>query len=124
MQSYTNPIVWNKLIQYLQTTKPPYSYKIMCPKQLKGVDKDKKATEIIIKFIDLPEDQYRLGNTKVYDRQYILNIHSQDYIIRTSFFSLNIICTLSRIQFPDLLFLNQSWQPFQLIVHSFCHRLG
>jgi len=50
----------------------------MCPKQLKGVDKDKKATEIIIKFIDLPEDQYRLGNTKVYDRQYILNIHSQN----------------------------------------------
>jgi len=49
----------------------------MCPKLLQGVEKDKKATEIIIKFIDLPEDQYRLGNTKVYDWQYILNIHSQ-----------------------------------------------
>lgn len=43
----------------------------MCPKLLQGVDKDKKATDIIIKFIDLPEDQYRLGNTKVYRRQYI-----------------------------------------------------
>ncbi|XP_043950054.1 myosin heavy chain, muscle isoform X27 [Drosophila biarmipes] len=47
-------------------------YKIMCPKQLKGVDKDKKATEIIIKFIDLPEDQYRLGNTKVFFRAGVL----------------------------------------------------
>lgn len=42
----------------------------MCPKQLVGVDKDKKATEIIIRFIDLPDDQFRLGNTKVYHRQY------------------------------------------------------
>lgn len=42
-----------------------YSYKIMCPKLLVGVEKDKKATEIIVKHIDLPEDQYRLGNTKV-----------------------------------------------------------
>ncbi|KPU73392.1 uncharacterized protein Dana_GF15360, isoform H [Drosophila ananassae] len=47
-------------------------YKIMCPKQLQGVEKDKKATEIIIKFIDLPEDQYRLGNTKVFFRAGVL----------------------------------------------------
>ncbi|XP_034129195.1 myosin heavy chain, muscle isoform X20 [Drosophila guanche] len=47
-------------------------YKIMCPKQLQGVDKDKKATDIIIKFIDLPEDQYRLGNTKVFFRAGVL----------------------------------------------------
>ena len=39
----------------------------MCPKLLKGVDKDVKATEIIIKYIDLPDDQYRLGRTKVYN---------------------------------------------------------
>lgn len=71
MHSNINQIVWNKLIENIQTTKPPYSYKIMCPKLLQGVDKDKKATDIIIKFIDLPEDQYRLGNTKVYRRQYI-----------------------------------------------------
>lgn len=57
-----------KLINTIPSNyKPPYSYKIMCPKLLQGVEKDKKATEIIIKFIDLPEDQYRLGNTKVYD---------------------------------------------------------
>lgn len=42
-----------------------YSYKIMCPKELKGVEKDIKATEIIIRYIDLPEDQYRIGRTKV-----------------------------------------------------------
>ncbi|XP_064546697.1 myosin heavy chain, muscle isoform X5 [Drosophila montana] len=47
-------------------------YKIMCPKLLQGVDKDKKATDIIIKFIDLPEDQYRLGNTKVFFRAGVL----------------------------------------------------
>ncbi|XP_017025595.1 myosin heavy chain, muscle isoform X13 [Drosophila kikkawai] len=47
-------------------------YKIMCPKQLQGVEKDKKAAEIIIKFIDLPEDQYRLGNTKVFFRAGVL----------------------------------------------------
>lgn len=39
----------------------------MCPKAIKGVEKDIKATEIIVKYIDLPEDQYRLGNTKVYN---------------------------------------------------------
>lgn len=56
----------------------PNSYKIMCPKLLVGVDKDKKATEIIIRFIDLPDDQFRLGNTKVYHRQYtcVTNEHS------------------------------------------------
>lgn len=37
----------------------------MCPKELKGVEKDIKATEIIIRYIDLPEDQYRIGRTKV-----------------------------------------------------------
>ncbi|XP_015035916.1 myosin heavy chain, muscle isoform X18 [Drosophila pseudoobscura] len=47
-------------------------YKIMCPKQLQGVEKDKKAADIIIKFIDLPEDQYRLGNTKVFFRAGVL----------------------------------------------------
>ncbi|XP_067622947.1 myosin heavy chain, muscle isoform X40 [Eurosta solidaginis] len=47
-------------------------YKIMCPKKLIGVDKDKKATEIICKYIDLPEDQYRLGNTKVFFRAGVL----------------------------------------------------
>ncbi|XP_037817593.1 myosin heavy chain, muscle isoform X3 [Lucilia sericata] len=47
-------------------------YQIMCPKLLKGVDKPMKATEIIIKYIDLPEDQYRLGNTKVFFRAGVL----------------------------------------------------
>ncbi|XP_013100164.1 myosin heavy chain, muscle isoform X15 [Stomoxys calcitrans] len=47
-------------------------YKIMCPKELKGVDKDIKATEIIIKYIDLPDDQYRLGRTKVFFRAGVL----------------------------------------------------
>lgn len=42
----------------------------MCPKELKGVEKDIKATEIIIRYIDLPEDQYRIGRTKV-DRKKI-----------------------------------------------------
>lgn len=37
----------------------------MCPKQIKGVDKVEKCADIILKYIDLPDDQYRLGNTKV-----------------------------------------------------------
>ncbi|XP_023295437.1 myosin heavy chain, muscle isoform X23 [Lucilia cuprina] len=47
-------------------------YQIMCPTLLKGVDKPMKATEIIIKYIDLPSDQYRLGNTKVFFRAGVL----------------------------------------------------
>ncbi|XP_054741844.1 myosin heavy chain, muscle isoform X6 [Anastrepha obliqua] len=47
-------------------------YKIMCPKLLVGIPKDKKATEIIINYIDLPEDQFRLGNTKVFFRAGVL----------------------------------------------------
>lgn len=38
----------------------------MCPKKLIGVENPKKAAEIIINHIDLPDDQFRLGNTKVY----------------------------------------------------------
>lgn len=58
---------WHMMIHDRKTF---YSYKIMCPKELKGVEKDIKATEIIIRYIDLPEDQYRIGRTKV-DRKKI-----------------------------------------------------
>lgn len=37
----------------------------MCPKKLQGVDKVEKCAEIILNFINLPDDQYRLGNSKV-----------------------------------------------------------
>ncbi|XP_005176298.1 myosin heavy chain, muscle isoform X18 [Musca domestica] len=47
-------------------------YQIMCPNKLKGVDKDTKATQIIIEHIDLPADQYRLGKTKVFFRAGVL----------------------------------------------------
>lgn len=47
-------------------------YKIMCPKKLLGVDDPKKATQIIINYIDLPDDQFRLGNTKVFFRAGVL----------------------------------------------------
>ncbi|XP_055917193.1 myosin heavy chain, muscle isoform X5 [Eupeodes corollae] len=47
-------------------------YQIMCPKLIKNEPKEKKATEIILKYIDLPEDQYRMGNTKVFFRAGVL----------------------------------------------------
>lgn len=49
----------------------------MCPKKLIGVDKDKKATEIIIQFIDLQDDLYRMGNTKVYEQTIYLYFAKQ-----------------------------------------------
>lgn len=39
----------------------------MCVNKLKGVDKNVQATQIIIDHIGLPEDQYRLGRTKVFN---------------------------------------------------------
>ncbi|KAM7353233.1 myosin heavy chain isoform 19-T19 [Cochliomyia hominivorax] len=47
-------------------------YQIMCPKELKGIEKENKATEVIIKYIDLPDDQYRMGRTKVFFRAGVL----------------------------------------------------
>ena len=47
----------------------------MCPKLIKNEPKEKKATDIIIKYIDLPEDQYRLGNTKVHTNTHIHNTY-------------------------------------------------
>lgn len=74
----------NNTNHFKTTIETPNSYKIMCPKLLVGVDKDKKATEIIIRFIDLPDDQFRLGNTKVYHRQYTCVTTEQSFCMTRS----------------------------------------
>lgn len=65
----------------------------MCPKLLAGVQKDEKATEIIIKYIDLPEDQYRMGNTKVPCKTLMKNT-TNNVAIK----GLNKNCILSNVQ--------------------------
>lgn len=41
-----------------------YSYQILNPKGIKGIEDPKKCTKILIESTELAEDQYRLGNTK------------------------------------------------------------
>jgi len=41
-----------------------YSYQILNPKGIKGLDCPKKCTKILIESTELNDDQYRLGNTK------------------------------------------------------------
>lgn len=41
-----------------------FSYQILCPKAIKDVADPKKVAAIILESTDLPEDNYRLGNTK------------------------------------------------------------
>lgn len=43
------------------------SYQIMCPTKLKDCSTPEKAAKIILEHLDIPEDQFRLGNTKVLD---------------------------------------------------------
>lgn len=40
------------------------SYQILCPKQLKEVSDPKKAAGVILESTGLPDDAFRLGNTK------------------------------------------------------------
>ncbi|XP_013100165.1 myosin heavy chain, muscle isoform X18 [Stomoxys calcitrans] len=47
-------------------------YQILNPKGIKGVDDPKKATKILIECTELADDQYRLGNTKVFFRAGVL----------------------------------------------------
>lgn len=41
-------------------------YKILCIKKLVEPIKPEKTAQIIIDHINLPDDQYRMGNTKVH----------------------------------------------------------
>lgn len=41
-----------------------YSYQILNPKGIKGIEDPKKCTKILIESTELNDDQYRLGNTK------------------------------------------------------------
>lgn len=41
-----------------------FSYQILCPKLIQGVPDPKKCAQIILESTALPEDNYRLGNTK------------------------------------------------------------
>ncbi|XP_053958274.1 myosin heavy chain, muscle isoform X11 [Anastrepha ludens] len=47
-------------------------YQILNPRGIKGVEDPKKATKILIESTELDEDQYRLGNTKVFFRAGVL----------------------------------------------------
>lgn len=49
-----------------------YSYQILNPKGIKGIEDPKKCTKILIESTELAEDQYRLGNTKARNIFYIL----------------------------------------------------
>ncbi|XP_023295436.1 myosin heavy chain, muscle isoform X21 [Lucilia cuprina] len=47
-------------------------YQILNPRGIKGVDDPKKCTKILIESTELDDDQYRLGNTKVFFRAGVL----------------------------------------------------
>ncbi|XP_034099114.1 myosin heavy chain, muscle isoform X31 [Drosophila albomicans] len=47
-------------------------YQILNPKGIKGIEDPKKCTKILIESTELDEDQYRLGNTKVFFRAGVL----------------------------------------------------
>ncbi|XP_017461521.1 PREDICTED: myosin heavy chain, muscle isoform X6 [Rhagoletis zephyria] len=47
-------------------------YQILNPRGIKGLDDPKKASKILIESTELDEDQYRLGNTKVFFRAGVL----------------------------------------------------
>ncbi|XP_034474518.1 myosin heavy chain, muscle isoform X21 [Drosophila innubila] len=47
-------------------------YQILNPKGIKGLEDPKKCTKILIESTELAEDQYRLGNTKVFFRAGVL----------------------------------------------------
>ncbi|XP_070074710.1 myosin heavy chain, muscle isoform X8 [Drosophila takahashii] len=47
-------------------------YQILNPKGIKGLDCPKKCTKILIESTELNDDQYRLGNTKVFFRAGVL----------------------------------------------------
>lgn len=46
-------------------TKKKHRYKILCIKKIPKDAKPEKAAQIILEHVGLPEDQFRLGNTKV-----------------------------------------------------------
>lgn len=50
-----------------------YSYQILNPKGIKGIEDPKKCTKILIESTELAEDQYRLGNTKA---RYIFSFYT------------------------------------------------
>ncbi|XP_033248652.1 myosin heavy chain, muscle isoform X19 [Drosophila miranda] len=47
-------------------------YQILNPKGIKGMDDPKKCTKVLIESTELADDQYRLGNTKVFFRAGVL----------------------------------------------------
>lgn len=47
-------------------------YQILNPKGIKGIEDPKKCTKILIESTELDDDQYRLGNTKVFFRAGVL----------------------------------------------------
>ncbi|XP_032584528.1 myosin heavy chain, muscle isoform X26 [Drosophila mojavensis] len=47
-------------------------YQILNPKGIKGIEDPKKCTKILIESTELNDDQYRLGNTKVFFRAGVL----------------------------------------------------
>ena len=51
------------------SARPKHSYKILCPNLVKEPIKPEKAAEVILNHIALPEDQFRLGKTKVQNRK-------------------------------------------------------
>ncbi|XP_023175384.1 myosin heavy chain, muscle isoform X4 [Drosophila hydei] len=47
-------------------------YQILNPKGIKGIEDPKKCTKILVESTELTDDQYRLGNTKVFFRAGVL----------------------------------------------------
>lgn len=58
---FIEPIQHYAYMSYVNDT---YSYQILNPKGIKGIEDPKKCTKILIESTELAEDQYRLGNTK------------------------------------------------------------
>lgn len=61
-----------------------YSYQILNPKGIKGIEDPKKCTKILIESTELAEDQYRLGNTKARNIFYIYTKYTAQITSNTS----------------------------------------
>lgn len=70
---------------------PQHSYKILCHKKIVEPCKPEKSAEIILDHIALPEDQFRLGNSKVESYE--------SYVRHVSWFCVhtNLYCNIANL---------------------------
>lgn len=78
---FIESIQHNAYMSYVNDT---YSYQILNPKGIKGIEDPKKCTKILIESTELAEDQYRLGNTKARNLFYIYTKYTAQITSNTS----------------------------------------